>query len=99
MNVFKKAINLMRNESKRPWSEVSSWALAPIGGASKVVAGSLSLAVVGVMPSLIQATNEVGITDLGVAAYSVVGLMALTGYHFRSVAKRCSELLYQRHYK
>ncbi|EKT4561909.1 hypothetical protein QEM42_003103 [Pseudomonas putida] len=99
MKGLKKAIQLIRNESKRPWSEVSSWALAPIGGASKFIAWALTLAVLGVMPGLIQATNEVGITALGVEAYSVVGLMALTAGHFRNVAKRCFELLYQRHYR
>lgn len=97
--MFKKVLNLMRNENKRPWAEVSSWALALIGGPS-FLAGTYYLgASWGVAPDLIRATEEAGITMIGAVAYGVTGLMALIGWHFLAVAKRCSELLYQRHYR
>ena len=99
VKAFKKALRLFRNEHKRPWSELNSWALALIGGPS-FVAGSYYLWVAkDVAPELIHATNQVGITALGVAAYSATGLMLFTGWHFLTIAKRCSEVLRQRHYR
>lgn len=77
MKALNKALQLFRNERKRPWSELNSWALALIGGPS-FLAGSYYLWVAkDVAPELIHATNQVGITALGVAAYSAVGLMLL----------------------
>lgn len=99
MKALNKALQLFRNERKRPWSELNSWALALIGGPS-FLAGSYYLWVAkDVAPELIHATNQVGITALGIAAYSAVGLMLFTGWHFLTIAKRCSEVLRQRHYR
>lgn len=97
--MLKKAVRLIRNESKRPWSEVNSWALALIGGPSFVVGTYYAAAAVNVAPDLIHATEQVGFTALGIVAYSLTGLMAVVGWHFLRVAQRCSDLLYQRHYR
>jgi hypothetical protein len=70
-----------------------------IGGPSFVVGSYYAAAAVNVTPDLIHATDQVGFTALGIAAYTVTGLMAVIGWHFLRVAQRCSELLYQRHYR
>lgn len=97
--MLKKATQLIRKESKRPWSEVNSWALALIGGPSFVIGSYYTVGAIKITPDLMQATEQVGFTALGIAAYCVTGLMAVAGWHFLKIAQRCSELLYQRHYK
>lgn len=99
VKVLKEAVQLIRNESKRPWAEVNSWALALIGGPSFVVGSYYAAGAIKVTPDLIHATEQVGLTAVGIAAYSVTGLMAVAGWHFLKIAQRCSELLYQRHYR
>ncbi|WP_075804362.1 hypothetical protein [Pseudomonas putida] len=99
MKMLEKAVQLIRNESKRPWSEVNSWALALIGGPSFVIGSYYAAGAVKVTPDLMHATDQVGLTALGIAAYSATGLMAVAGWHFLKIAQRCSELLYQRHYR
>ncbi|MBF8636090.1 hypothetical protein IRZ48_05500 [Pseudomonas fulva] len=99
MTLFKKATKLLRNESKRPWSEVNSWALALIGGPSFLVGSYYLWKVKEVAPDLIHATEQVGITSLGIAVYGIVGVMLVGAWHFLAIAKRCSELLQHRLYK
>lgn len=99
MTLFKKATQLMRNESKRPWSEVNSWALALIGGPSFLVGSFYLWKVKEVAPDIMHATEQVGLTSLGLAVYGIVGVMLVGSWHFLTIAKRCSEVLRQRHYK
>lgn len=98
MTLLKKAMQLIGKESKRPWSEVNSWALALIGGSSFIVGSFYLWKVKEVAPDLIHVTEQVGFTSLGLAVYGIVGVMLVGAWHFLAIAKRCSELLRQRHY-
>lgn len=99
MALFKKAMQLIRNEAKRPWSDVNSWALALIGGPSFLIGSFYLWKVKEVAPDLIHATEQVGVTSLGLAVYGIVGVILVGAWHFLAIAKRCSEVLRQRHYK
>ncbi|WP_147303864.1 hypothetical protein [Pseudomonas qingdaonensis] len=99
MKAFNIALQLFRNERKRPWAEVNSWALAIIGGPSFLIGSYYVWVAQDLTPDLMHLTNQTGITALGAAAFSITGLIALSGWHFLAIAKRCFELLYQRHYR
>jgi len=99
MKILKKAVTTFRNRKKKTWAELNDWVLAFIGAPSFLV-GSFYLWVVGTTtPDLLILSREHGLPLKAILAFVFLGGLALSGWFFLTVARRCGELLYERNFK
>jgi len=99
MNLIRKLINAIQRFHRRPYAELSDWALTLIGIPNFLV-GAYYLWVSGNSTiDLVQWSKEHAITWDAALAFVFVGLIALSGLYFATVARRCYELIYERNFK
>lgn len=99
MNILSRARISFRNRKKKTWSELNDWTLAFIGAPSFLV-GSFYLWVVTTnTPELLILSRDHGLPAKAILAFVFLGGLALSSWFFLTVARRCSELLYERNFK
>lgn len=98
MRFFQRLVASSR--TRRTWRlyELSDWLLAPIGIVSFLIAGYWGMAVADVLPDLITATNQHGLTWSGAAAFAFLGGLGVTIWFHGHLAIRCNEILSKRHF-
>lgn len=99
MSILKKARLSFSNRKKRTWADLNDWSLAFIGAPSFLV-GSFYLWVVATnTPDLLVLSRDHGLPLEALLAFVFLGGLALSSWFFLTVARRCSELLYERNFK
>lgn len=99
MKLLKKMAAAFRNRKKYTYAELNDWVLSLIGIPSFLV-GAYYLWVSGNSTiDLVQWSKDHAITWDAALAFVFVGLIALSGLYFATVARRCYELIYERNFK
>lgn len=99
MNLMKKLIAAIQKCQRRPYTELSDWALT-LMGIPHFLVGAYYLWVSGNSTiDLVQWSKDHTITWDAALASVFVGLIALSGLYFATVARRCYELIYERNFK
>ena len=78
---------------------LNDWIVAPLGAASFVIASYWTMALVDIVPDLVEVTKRYGLSWSAVAGYLIVGGLSLTVWFHGSLAKRCNEIIYTRHFR
>lgn len=88
-----------RNRPKKTLADLNDWALAFIGGPSFLI-GTFYVSVVWKStPELISLSQDHGLPPAAILAFLLLAGLALSGWFFLTVARRCNELLYERNFK
>lgn len=99
MNILRKTRLSFRNRKKKTWTDLNDWTLAFIGAPSFLV-GSFYLWVITTnMSDLLVLSRDHGLPLKAVLAFAFLGGLVLSSWFFLTVARRCSELLYERNFK
>lgn len=99
MNILSRTRISFRNRKKKTWTELNDWTLAFIGAPSFLV-GSFYLWVVTTNTSeLLILSRDHGLPVKAILAFVFLGGLALSSWFFLTVARRCSELIYERNFK
>lgn len=99
MKILKAISVAWRNRPKKTLADLNDWALAFIGGPSFLI-GTFYVSVVWkVTPELVDISQVHGLPLKAVLAFLLLGGLALNGWFFLTVARRCNELLYERNFK
>lgn len=87
-------------QKRRVWRlhELSDWILAPLGAVSFLIAGYWTMAMINVLPDLVIATNQNGLTWVGAAAFAFLGGLGVTIWFHGCLAARCHQLLFDRNF-
>ncbi|NCE83466.1 hypothetical protein [Pseudomonas sp. Q1] len=88
-----------RNRKKKTWAELNDWALALIGVPSFLVGSFYGLIVKKVTPEMVDLSQIHGLPHEAILAFLFLGGLALSSWYFLNVARRCSQLLYERNFK
>ncbi|WP_192560296.1 hypothetical protein [Pseudomonas allokribbensis] len=99
MNVLKKTVALLRSPKKKAWADLNDLALAFIGVPSFLVGSFYLWVVTTTTPDLLILSRDHGLPLSAIFALFFLGGLALSSWFFLTVAKRCSELLYERNFK
>jgi|SRR5450830_313797 len=99
MKILKAISAALRNQKKKTWAELNDWALMLIGLPS-FATGAYYLWVAGsVTQNLITWSKHNGLTLEAILVFAFLGLIALSGLYFATVAKRCYGLIVERNFK
>ncbi|WP_072458301.1 hypothetical protein [Pseudomonas sp. NFACC49-2] len=79
--------------------DLSDWMLAFIGVPSFLVGSFYLWVVTTTTPELLTLSRDHGLPVSAVLAFVFLGGLALSSWFFLTVARRCSELLYERNFK
>ncbi len=99
MRFIQRAVAAFRARPKRQLHELNDWVLAILGALSFLIAGYWGMAVAGVLPELINLTNQHGLTGKGATIFSALGALGLGIWFFGCLAARCHSLLFERHFR
>ncbi|WP_208910340.1 hypothetical protein [Paracidovorax avenae] len=88
-------------QARRKWQlhEINDWVLAALGVGSFLIAGYWSMAVIDVLPALLRATNQQGLNLPAAAAFVFLAGFGVTVWFHGTLAKRCHEILKERHFR
>jgi len=88
-------------QARRKWllQEMSDRVLAVLGAVSFLIAGYWTMAMADVLPDLVRATNRHGITVPAAAAFLFLAGLGITIWFHATLAKRCHDLLVDRHFR
>lgn len=88
-------------QARRKWQlhEMNDWVLAALGGGSFLIAGYWSMAVIDVLPALLRATNQHALNLPASAAFVFLAGLGVTVWFHGTLAKRCHEILKERHFR
>lgn len=99
MKSIHKLVGILKPRRKLTYAELSDWKLMVIGIPNFLV-GAYYLWVSGNSTvDLVQWSKNHETTLETVIAFIFVGLIALGGLYFATVARRCYELIYERNFK
>jgi hypothetical protein len=99
MTILKKALTSFRNRKKKAWAELNDRMLAFIGAPSFLVGSYYLWVVTTTTPDLLALSRDHGLPLKAILALTFLGGLALSSWFFLTVARRCSELLYERNFK
>ncbi|WP_374005832.1 hypothetical protein [Delftia lacustris] len=99
MRTFQRAQAAFRARRKWQLHELNDWVLAVLGAASFLVAGYWGMAIASVLPGMVSATNQHGLTALGAALFLFLGGMGVGVWFYGCLAKRCNDILFERHFR
>lgn len=86
-------------KEKKTWAGLNDWALAFIGAPSFLVGSFYLWVVTTTTPDLLALTRDHGLPLKAILAFVFLGGVAVNAWFFLNVARRCSELLYERNFK
>ncbi|MFK0033026.1 hypothetical protein [Pseudomonas monteilii] len=99
MKLTDRLVAILKARRKITYAELSDWKLMLIGVPNFLV-GAYYLWVSGNSTiDLVQWSKDHAITWDAALAFVFVGLIALSGLYFATVARRCYELIYERNFK
>ncbi|WP_426108493.1 hypothetical protein [Pseudomonas sp. TWR1-1-4] len=99
MKMLKSISTAWRNRPKKTWTELNDWALALIGVPSFMVGLFYGMVVKKVAPELVDLSQIHGLPLEAILAFLFLGGLAVSSWYFLYVARRCSQLLYERNFK
>ena len=97
--LVQRAIAAFQARPRKRLHEHNDWALAMVGAISFLIASYWGMAVANVLPSLIDLTNQHGLTWVGAAIFTFLGFLGVSIWFFGCLAAHCHSLLYERHFR
>ena len=97
MKFLKAAWN--NRQKKKTWAELNDWALILIGLPSFATGAYYLWVAKTVTEDVIIWSKQNGLTLEAVMVFAFLGLVALSGLYFATVAKRCYGLIVERNFK
>lgn len=96
MQFFQRVITSFQTRRTRRLHEMSNLYLICIGGVSFMISCYWSMAVSDVLPDLITATNQNGLTLSAATAFAFLSGLGVTIWFYGHLAVRCNDILSKR---